>query len=233
VTGLLIAALVTTAGCVDLADPTIPSLGAGAILNITVRQITGQPIDVSGTLAAGRDSAGVPRKLLSPLIVLGTPVDVGEPNAQRIYIIAKQIADSANFIGPFEIQPPVIEAAAVPPVFRWYGLKRLDPDTVVTDLLGDVTLHVQTEFGAAVTPVTRTRQWFLELRGDANVIHVSGDGAPPEVLRIPSQFIPSAPSGRVFASLIYFQSATVVPQPPTYISAATLDVRTQWIIRLR
>jgi hypothetical protein len=111
-------------------------------------------------------------------------------------------------------------------------MKRLDPDTVNVDPFGDVTLHVATTFsGPPITP-TPTRQWFLELRGDDGSIHISGDGAPPDTLHIPSQFIPHAALRNVFVSLIYFQSATVVSQPD-YISSVTLDVRTAWVVRTR
>jgi hypothetical protein len=217
-------------GCVDLAEPNLPNLNASTVFNITVRQIPGQPISVTGSLAPGRDSIGVPRRVIAPLFVLNRQIDIGQPNAQHNYIISQAIAiDSTDFVGPFEIQPPLIENAAQPPIFRWYGMRRLDGDTVRTDSLGDVALHVQSRFGVEPTPVPG-RQWFLELAGAGGTIHVSGDGLPPDTLRIPSQFIPMGSGDEVDASLIYFQSAVVVAQPVPYVSSVTLDVRTAWII---
>ena len=229
----LFAACVASSACIDLAEPNIPSLGSSAVFSVTVRQIPRQPIDISGTLTSGRDSIGVPRRVVTPLFVLGRTVEIGDPNAQRIYVIGSRMpADSADFVGPFDIQPPVIENTAFPQVYRLYGLRRLDPDTVRMDALGDVALHVQTRFGSGgdVAPQNITRQWFLELRGQSSVINVSGSGAPPDTLRIPSQFLPAGTGGRVDATLIYFQSATVVAQPVPYITSVTLDVRTEWII---
>ena len=227
-----VCACFSTTACVDLAEPNVPSLNSSTVFNITVRQIPRQGIDISGTLSPGRDSIGVPRRVLTPLIAVGRTIPLGEPNAQRTYIIANRApADSANFVGPFEIQPPVVENTAQPQIFRWYGLRRLDGDTVRTDALGDVSLHVQTRFGTDIMP-NRTSQWFLELRGSAGVINVSGSGAPPDTLRIPSQFLPAGTGKRVDATLIYFQSATIVSQPVPYIASVTLDVRTEWIILL-
>ena len=124
---------------------------------------------------------------------------------------------------------PVIDGIATPPPFRWFGVRKLDPDTVFTDALGDVALHIESDLGD-VQPASRTRQWFLELRGDFTSIRVSGDGAPPTTLRIPSQFIPPAPDKRVDVTLIYFQSA--LASTGSYIANVTLDVRVQWIVRL-
>jgi hypothetical protein len=224
------AACLASAACVDLAEPNLPSLNSSTVFNITVRQIPGQPVIASGSLAPGRDSIGVPRRVLTPLFVLNRAIDIGQPNAQRTFVIQQNIVlDSASFVGPFEIQPPIVENSATPTIFRWYGMRRLDGDTVRTDAVGDVALHVQTEFGTPGTP-TPSRQWFLELTGAGGSIHVSGDGTPPQTIRVPVQFIPMGAGNRVDATLIYFQSATVVNQPVPYISSATLDVRTQWVI---
>jgi hypothetical protein len=220
------------AGCVDLAEPIIPSLGAPAVFNVTIRQIPGLPIDVSGTLSAGRETSGFRRQVLTPLIAINQPIVLGEPTAQGIFLISAQVPPPASdFIGPFEVQPPLIDGLPAPPTFRWFGIRTTDPAVIETDSAGDVTLHVQSELGAA-DPANRSRQWFLELRGDAGSIRVSGDGPPPPVLRIPSQFIPPAPDRQVEAFLIYFQSATISQAPVTYIASVTLDVRLQWIIRL-
>ncbi len=230
--GIALLASLMLCACVDLAEPNIPSLGAPAIFNITLRQIPGTPFDVSGTLSAGREVSGVRRRVLTPLIVLGQPFNVGEPNAQGIYVLSpKPLSPPAGFVGPFDVQGPIIDGLAEPTQFRWYGIRRLDPDVVRPDSIGDVTLHIESDAGPAV-PANRTRQWFLDLRGDFGSIRVSGDGAPPAVLRIPSQFIPPAPDKQVDISLIYFQSATVVPPPGNYISSVTLDVRVGWILRL-
>ncbi|MEO5510666.1 MAG: hypothetical protein ABIV28_04200 [Longimicrobiales bacterium] len=217
--------------CVDLAEPRLPNLGAPAFLSLTLRQIPGLPFEVTGSLTAGRDSSGIRRRLLSPLVVVTQPITFGEPNAQGSYLISVKPPIPAAYTGPFEVQPPIIEGVAAPVTFRWWGIRRLDPDTVRPDALGDVALHVESELGPAV-PASRSQQWFLELRGDFGSIRVSGDGPPPTTLRIPSQFIPAAPDKRVEISLIYFQSATTIPAPGNYIAAVTLDTRVAWVLKL-
>jgi hypothetical protein len=224
-------ACAVSAGCVDLAEPRLPNLGAPAFLNLTMRQIPGLPFEATGTLTAGRDSAGIRRRLLTPLVVVSEPLTFGEPNAQGSFVISMKPPVPADYAGPFEVQPPIIEGVAEPVVFRWWGMRRLDPDTVQPDALGDVSLHVESELGPA-QPAGRSQQWFLEMRGDFGSIRVSGDGPPPPTLRIPSQFIPPAPDKRVDISLIYIQSSTTIPAPGNYIAAVTLDTRASWVLKL-
>jgi hypothetical protein len=228
---LCLAAVCCTTGCVDLAEPHIPSLGAPAIFNITIRDIPGLPISASGTLNPGREVSGVRRTVASPLILLQTAFTLPAPNTQGTIALNLQPPQPpAGFTGPYDLQPPLIEGIATPTTFRWYGLRKLDPDTVYPDERGDVALHIDADVDIPI-PLTRTQQWFLELRGDRGSIRVSGDGVPPEILRIPSQFVPPAPDGTVDITLIYFQSATTRPPPGDYITSVTLDVRTQWILR--
>jgi hypothetical protein len=225
-------ALLLPAACLDFADPVVPNRAASASLQANMR-IFGQGVfQVDGTLMPGRDSAGFQRTVQSPFIYaaghLIEPRTLGE-RGLRTYSTAVQIPPGET-LGPFELVAPSVRDVAPLPDVRLWGLRRLDPDTIVVVHGQDVVLHMDT--AAAVSdPPNVFRQWFLDVSAGSASFRISGNGPPPLRLRIPSDWVPQPQNNHAFVSLIYYQSAQLRSADQLYMGSVLLDVRLNWVIR--
>lgn len=227
----LIVGLMVVSGCADFADPVIPNVRSPALLQLNVRTFDAGVLQVDGALLPGRDSTGFQRVVLSPFVdvngVVVVPRTLGD-RGQRTYNTSVTTPPNATG-GPFVITPPEIRDVASLPVARWYGLIRLDPDTLRVPAGQDIVLRLDT-VPAMSQPTPASRQWFLDIRSGFRVFRLSSDGPPPMTLRIPPSFIPAGGGGPLSISLIYFQSAQLGSGTPDYQASLTLDTRINWVV---
>jgi hypothetical protein len=189
---------------------------------------------VDGSLSPGREESGFLRVVQSPFIFAAG--HVVEPRTLsdrgvRTYNETFQVPKDAT-VGPFDLVAPDVRGADLLPPLRFWGLRRVGTDTLTALRGGDIVVAVDT-IPEASQPVARSRQWFAEVRTATGSFRLSADGAPPRVLRIPAEWIPLAPDGRVDISLIYYQSALVRSADLTYTANVLLDTRLNWVVRLQ
>lgn len=227
----LCAAIGWPAACVDFIEPDISNLALPATLTITLRAFDSGVLQVDGTLSPGRDDFGFVRGVQSAAVhAVGHTLEPRTltPAGVRTYATTIDIPPRET-TGPFElIAPTVLDVGSVPPLL-WYGLRRLDPDTLRLPTGTDVVLHMDTA-AAQSQPGVGLRQWFLEIRSGANAFRLSGDAAPPLTLRIPAEWLPPSATGTATISMIYYQTAQLRSPENAYVANVTLDTRLLWIV---
>lgn len=230
--GIVAAAAMLVAGCLDFEDPMIPNRSAPAVLQANMRVFDEGALQVDGSLSPGRDSIGFLRPVQSPFIIAaGNVIEPRaiSPTGTRTYSTIMPIP-SRQTLGPFTLQAPNVRDVGQLPDIVWHGLQRLDPDTLVVPAGADIVLRMDTADAVSSPPVP-LRQWFLELTTQAGAFRISGNGPPPLTLRIPFEWVPELVANRAFVSMIYYQSAQLRSADNLYIGNVLLDVRLRWVIR--
>lgn len=232
---LALSALLVGACDIDFADPVFPNAGAPALVTVSVSLQPQGVAFVNGRVQPGRDSTGVTRVPAdSTLFVAGFAIEADTVEARNTLVFSEllQLSESQLRDSIVIATPPIHGIFAEPPRVRWYGMVRVGPDTVSVGPGEDLVLRVESRLGTADPPV-QVRQWFMDLNGPTGTFRLSGTGFPPDTLRIPPQWIPATGPASVFASLLYYQSATLRPEPGDYIGSISMDARVQWSIRVR
>jgi hypothetical protein len=229
---LLFIALLGAGGCLDFADPTIPDRSAAAVLQANMRVFDQGILQIDGSLSPGRDAEGFQRPVPSPFIeaagMLIEPRSLGETGV-RSYSTSMAVPPRET-LGPFVLVAPTVQHAGTLPVVTWYGLRRLDPDTLVIRHGDDIVLHMDTA-AAQPDPPNLTRQWFLDVTAGGRTFRISATGAPPLTMRIPSDWVPPPQNNHALVTLIYYQSAQLRSPENLYIANVLLDVRLSWVVR--
>jgi hypothetical protein len=150
------------------------------------------------------------------------PVDVALNGTRRYELMRTVPRDLVA--GPVDFEAPVVEGVSAPPSVHWFGVRRIDPDTILVARGADVRLRTRTDLGNS-TPTPDVQQWFLTLDGEQGDFRVSADGPPPDPLLIPAYWIPAGT--RVEARLAYIQSVRV-GATSDYVGLVTLDARLRW-----
>ena len=219
-------------GCLDFEDPTIPDRSASAVLQANMRVFDQGIFQVDGSLSPGRDAEGFQRPVPSPFIHAAgrviEPQTLGERGV-RSYSTSLSVQPRET-LGPFQLIAPTVQHAGTLPVVTWYGLNRLDPDTIVVRPGDDVVLHMDTA-AAVPDPPNLTRQWFLDLTAGGRTFRISATGVPPLTMRIPAEWVPTPQNNHAVITLIYYQSAQLRSPENLYIANVLLDVRLRWVIR--
>lgn len=224
--------LLLLAGCVDFEDPTIPDRSALAVLQANLRIFDHGVLQVDGSLSPGRDAEGFQRTVPAPFIyaagMLIEPQSLSERGV-RSYSTAVAVPRRET-LGPFELVAPTVLGVGALPNVSWYGIARLDPDTVVVPAGADVVLHMDTA-DAVPQPSTLTRQWFLDISSGGRTFRLSATGVPPLTMRIPAEWVPPVQNNHAVVNLIYYQSSQLRSPENLYVGNVLLDVRLRWIIR--
>jgi len=230
-----LSALLLASGCIDFTEPSLPNSGAPALAQLSVSLQENGVLMVSGQVQPGRDSSGVTRVPQdSSVFVAGIDIPADTVLARNTLrfsdtqVLPREALNDAIIIKT----PPIAGILAPPPILIWYGIDKVGSDTVVVERGGDAVLRVNARLGEAVPPVN-TRQWFLDLSGPGGVIRVSGNGYPPDSMRIPPQWLPATPPANINASLLYYQSGQVREPPGDYVGNISMDARLQWLVQLR
>jgi hypothetical protein len=218
-------------GCLDFEDPTIPDRRSPAVLQASMRIFDAGIFQVDGSLSPGREESGFLRFVQMPFMQSGPYVIEPRTLSQqgvRTYQSAFQVPRNSTE-GPFELILPDVRGTPPLPTVRWWGLRRVGGDTITVQRGSDIVLRIDT-IPEASSPPNRFRQWFLEIQLGSS-FRVSGDGAPPAVMRIPAEWVPQtgAPAGVI--SLVYLQSTQLRAADNSYIANVTLDTRLTWHVR--
>jgi hypothetical protein len=231
---LLPLVLVAATGCVELTEPNIPDRRAPAVLQANMRIFDAGIFQVDGSLAPGREDTGFLRIVQVPFIQAGQfVVEPREltPAGTRLYHASFPVPRNSTD-GPFELVVPDVRGVTPLAPVRWWGLRRIGPDTVVVRPGSDVAVRIDTVAAPSV-PQHRARQWFLEIVTGVTVFRISGDQMPPLTLRIPAEWIPGRAGGSSRISLIYLQTAQLRAPDSSYIANVKLDTRLNWIVHFR
>lgn len=232
VVGILAACVMPVLGCLDFEDPTIPNRSAPAVLQANMRVFDEGALQVDGSLSPGRDSIGFLRTVQSPFIIAaGNVIEPRtiSPTGARSYSTIMPIPRRQT-LGPFTLQAPNVRDVGLLPEIVWYGLQRLDPDTLVVPAGADIVLRMDTADAVSI-PSPSQRQWFLDMSTGAGVFRISGNGVPPLTLRIPFEWVPETTGNLAFISMIYYQSRQLRSSDNLYIGNVVLDVRLRWVVR--
>lgn len=224
------------AGCWDFIEPDFPGAGAPAVFQATVTVDEGGKGNLGGLLVPGLASSGFLREIRNDsLLVNGkriAPVNVRE-NATREYQISGFIGDSTVTVPPvLDLLPPRVDDIASAPLHvRWYGVRKLDPDTITWVPGTDLVLRIDTA-QATPEPFPQIRQWFLDINGVTRSYRISSDGLPPATLVIPPAFVPAPANNRIVVTMLWYQTGQYRSPAGDYITNVTLSVALTWIVRV-
>ncbi len=227
-----IAALVLAlplAGCIDFVDPNLPLPGA-AVLQVNVHLLGNLTFSMEATLQPGLAPSLEFRTVPNDtLVVNGQPVapTTVHHNQARDYSTTLPLPAE---IGPVTVQAPAVTGiAGRPPLLSWYGVRRLDPDTVLVAPGGDLHLHVDASAGPGVPP-PRNRQWFLQLFAGGHMFQLGADGPPPPDLHVPAEFVAPDSLGPITASLTVLYSAQMTTASGDYLVNSQFDQHVYWTV---
>ena len=226
----LVLTLAPTAGCLDFVDPVLPSRGAAAVATASVNVTDRGDVEFVLRLLPGLDSAGVPRDVASGTVrLLGRAIEPDTVTLREWIYHATFRMDPVQLAGPIIFEAPAVRGVAAPPTFRWYGARRIDPDTLILQAGRDMTLVLDADIGTP-GPMPTQRQWIMTLASTGGVFRLGADGIPPDTVIVPARWIPAGDIVRVH--LIWVQSADIRPPPGDYIGLVTLDARVSWTVRV-
>lgn len=232
------ACALTLTGCVqfDFLEPDLPESGAPVVFQANVYIDETGTFRLDGSLVPGLNFDGFRRTVLNDTIGVSsldvTPSAIAG-NGTRTYAFPTHVADPVSFTQPLIITPPVVaDVGAVPPVLRWYGLNRVDGDSLIVPRGAELMLRVSNQ-AARNQPGPQIRQWFLELATDSTSFRLGGSGEPPDTIRVPAYWIPPSSNGRIAAYLTYYVAGTYRPFPGDYLLIVGANMRLRWNIRLQ
>jgi len=217
------------ASCLEFQDPNLPQ-PSGALLQVNVHFLGNGSASLDATLRPG----------LAPALEFRTvPDDSLRVDGQPVAPTAVHHDQSRNYsvtlplpseVGPVTVQAPFVSGIPDrPPALQWFGIRRLDPDTVVVPPGGDLHLHVDASAGPGVPPPAG-RQWFLQIFFGSHMFQLGADGAPPPDLHIPVEFLPPDSVGAFQASLLVLYSGQLQAPAGDYLVNAQFDQHVFWTV---
>ncbi len=225
-------------GCADFEflTPDLPESGAPAVFQANIYVDETGSFRLDGSLVPGLNADGFRRAVRNDTVRISTlsfPPNSIAGNGTRQYAQPAQIADPASFTRPLLVRAPSLsDITAVPPVFQWYGLSRLDGDSIIIARGSELVLRVANQ-AARSEPAPQIRQWFLELASEETSFRLGGQGEPPDTIRVPSYWLPAAANGRISAYLTYYVAGSYRPVPGDYLVILGANIRLRWNIRLQ
>lgn len=223
-------------GCYDFIEPDFPGAGAPAVFQATVNMNERGVGNLSGVLVPGLATSGFLRTVPNDsLLVNGkriAPVNV-RANGTREYQAGGFIGDSTITTPPvLDLLSPRVEGIASAPMqVQWYGVRKLDPDTITWVPGTNLVLRIDTAL-ATPEPFPQIRQWFLDINGVTRSYRISSDGLPPGSLVIPPAFVPAPANNRIVVTMLWYQTGQYRSPANDYVTNVTLSVALTWIVRV-
>ena len=227
---IAIVAVLGCSACFDFVAPEFPEAGAPALFRTTVF-LDDDLLRVNATLAPRFDRFGFEREVPNDTMYVNGMAVVPDDTAAfgvRTYAQSwsRKPASVANGI---EVRAPEVEGIVAPaPVARWVPAVRIGSDTVTITAGEAIVLHLDATPGES-EPSSAFRQWFLTLNSDTTTLRISADAAPPDVLTIPREFVPTE-DGTVSVLLIDRFSTRTQLAPGDYQGILDLDSRLRWTV---
>lgn len=219
---------VLASGCIDFLDPKLPPAGP-AILQLFIH-MNGAQVQVEAQLQPGMSLAHEWRTIPNDSLLVGTqPVapKTVHANGARDYSATVPLPSP---VGPVLIEPPAVDGIpGRPPEIKWYGVRRLDPDTVVLPAGADLRLHIDPTLPPQ-TPAPSIAQWYLTLVGGGHQFQLGADGLPPAELRVPAEFLPGDSTSTLSASLLVLHGGIANEPGGNYVLNASFDQHVVWTV---
>lgn len=227
--GGVLTASVLVSGCLEFQNPNLP-LPGGTLLQVNVHFLGNRSVSLEATLQPGLAPSLEFRTVPNDtLLVNGQPLPptTVHHNQARDYATTLPLPAES---GPVTVQPPAVSGiAGRPPLLSWYGVRRLDPDTVVVAPGSDLHLHVDASAGPGVPP-PGNRQWFLQLFAGGHMFQLGADGPPPPDLHVPAEFVPVDSLGPITASLTVLYSGQLPAANGSYFVNSQFDQHVYWTV---
>ncbi|HEX9109256.1 MAG TPA: hypothetical protein VF832_18545, partial [Longimicrobiales bacterium] len=133
-------------------------------------------------------------------------------------------------VGPITITPPAVAGiTGLVPAVQWFGIRKLDADTLLLPAGSDLHLHVDPTLRRGL-PTPSGLQWFLQLFAGGHVIQIGADGLPPADLHVPVEFVPADSLGTISASLLLLYSGQLNAAGGQYLVNAQFDQHLGWTV---
>ncbi len=215
-------------GCIDFLDPQLPPPSA-AVAQFFIHMSRGQ-VQLEGQVQPGMSLAHEWRTFPNDsLLVEGQPVAplTVHANGARDYSVTLPLP---TLVGPVTVQVPIVAGIPDRPgELRWYGVRRLDPDTLVLAVGADLHLHLDTSAPPQTPPPTGA-QWFLQLAAGGHMFQLGADGLPPADMRVPPEFIPGDSTSVVNATLLLLHSGQANIAGGGYLLNVSFDQTLTWTV---
>ncbi len=227
--GGVLAGAALLSACIEFQDPNLP-LPGGALLQVNLHFLGngsfGMDASLHPGLAPSLEFRAVPD---DTLLVNGQPLPptTVHHDQSRDYSTTQPLAAE---IGPVTVQAPLVSGIPDRPgTLEWFGVKRLDRDTVVLPTGADLHLHVDASAGPG-NPSPFGRQWFLQLLFNGHMFQLGADGLPPPDLHVPIEFLPPDSVGTFQASLLVLYSGRATATSGEYVLNAQFDQHVFWTV---
>ncbi len=224
-----LATVLAVAGCIDFVDPNLPRPGT-PLLQLSVHFLGTGQLALDATLQPGLAPSLEFRTVPNDsLLVNGRPLapTTVHHNQARDYSATLPLPAP---VGPVTVAAPLVTGIPDrPPPLVWFGVRRLDPDTVVLPSGADLHLHVDASAGPGVPPPIG-RQWFLQLFAGGHMFQLGADGLPPPDLHVPIEFLPADSLGTFQASLLVLYSGQLDTARGDYLVNAQFDQHVIWTV---
>lgn len=222
------------AGCWDFVEPEFPEAGAPAVLQVSAFVDEDANTTITGLLLPGRTRGGFLRavpddtlRIFGLAVAPDTVLRNGDRNYGFIGDLGGQPLNDALVIDG----PVVLDIAGPPPHISWFGIRKLDPDTIAWTRGTELVLHVDTTLAPSLPP-PQIQYWFLDLNGGGRAFRVSADGLPPAALHIPTGWVPAATDSTIIATMTFFQSGLQRSPANDYIGNIAVNVQVRWVIKV-
>jgi len=224
---LMAASLLT--GCIGFLDPNLPP-ATPALMQLGVHFLPTGQASFDAHLEPGRALSHEFRTVPDDtLLVNGKGFAPTTVHVDQARDYAGTVALPAP-VGPITIATPAVAGIPeVPPTVQWFGIRKLDPDTIVLPSGADLHLHVDPTLRSGI-PVPSGLQWFLQLFAGGHVIQIGSDGLPPADLHVPVEFVPADSLGTITASLLLLYSGQLFAADGNYVVNAQFDQHLTWTV---
>lgn len=227
---IAIVAAFACSACIDFVEPEFPEAGAPAVFRTTVF-LDDDVLRVNATLAPRFDRFAFERQVPNDTMYVNGMAVAPEDTAAfgaRTYAQSWSPPPASVANGITVTAPDVEGIDAPPPAAHWVPAVRVGSDTVTITAGEAIVLHLDATPGESGSS-SAFRQWFLTLNSGTTTLRISADAAPPDVLTIPREFVPTE-DGTVSVLLIdRFSTRTQLP-PGDYHGVLDLDSRLRWTV---
>jgi hypothetical protein len=219
-------------GCLDFVEPAAPAPDSTrARIFLSAYQGTDGRTSIDGGFAPGIDANGEHRTISREAVIafgVTIPPTVMREDSIRIYKHQMTVVDSAR--GIFTVDPPAVNGLASRPVVRWFGFRKISPDTIRLERGADLVLDIEMSLGTS-QPMPDSRDWFLFLGADPQRFSMGGTGPPPATIRVPAQYLQVSADSVMLAILSFNQHGTVVV--PHYEADYSYYAQSSWTVIVR
>lgn len=225
----------TSAGCLDFAEPDLPDIGAPAILEANISLRADGTFVVNADLTPGLTLDALTRSFPQgdSIVVYGNVIrpHTTTPAERRMYNFGDTAA-AKLFQQPLTLEAPLIrDVQAVPRPIIWRTSRRAGPDSIVVRRGNDLVLPVgRTGTTHSISP--QREEWILFLTTESQTYRIGANGPPPDSIVVPARWIPNPTNGKVRLLLWHSMNTMLREFPGDYILSLSALIEVGWNLRL-